>query len=173
MLALGIGYLTAASRIASYSETGMPHYGPWKSVEWLAPETDISDLPGKLYLRAMRALDQGLPVDKSEILTFEAAVDSSGDALLRSCSYLIAGPATSAAWWSLHTPLSDTLTSAVLNPKRHGTLPGQPFEIHHSGDVTDDAEPFTLVFRLYRLDEEALTAISAATLPSIERKGCV
>ena len=102
VLALGIGYLTARSQLASYAENGAPQYGPWKSVQWLAADTDARDFPGKLYLRANRALDQGLPEDNDEILTFEATVDSSGEILNRSCSYTLKGPGNDVAWWSLH-----------------------------------------------------------------------
>lgn len=172
VLALGIGYLTARSQLASYAENGAPQYGPWKSVQWLAGDTDARDFPGKLYLRANRALDQGLPEANDEILTFEATVDSSGETLNRSCSYTLKGPGNDVAWWSLHAAWSKSATGPATNPGRSGAFARKPFSFRIGAGTSGKPKPFSLVYRLYRPDAQTLTDISAATLPTITKELC-
>lgn len=172
VLALGIGYLTASSQLSRFAENGTPRYGPWKSVQWLAPETGVSDFPGKLYLSANRALDQGLPEDHREILTFEALSDSSGAALQRSCAYTVTGSGAPVAWWSLYANYSDRQQGPVHNPRRSGAFARQPFVVKIDAQSGDKSEPVGLVFRLYRPDAQFMTNISAAVLPVIEKELC-
>lgn len=172
VLALGIGYLTARSQLSNYAENGTPQYGPWKSVQWLATDTEARDFPGKLYLRANRALDQGLPEDNDQILTFEALTDSTGEALNRSCSYTVKGPGNSVAWWSLYTAWSKSATGPVLNPGRSGAFAREPFTFRIGAGTSGKAKPFSLVYRLYRPDVQTLANISAATLPAITKELC-
>lgn len=172
VLALGIGYLTARSQLSSYAENGSPQYGPWKSVQWLAPDTEARDFPGRLYLRAHRALDQGLPEDNDEFLTFEALTDNSGAALNRSCSYTVAGPGADVAWWSLYVAHSKSATGPVLNPGRSGAFARKPFAFKIGAGTSGKAKPFSLVYRLYRPDVQTRSDISAATLPAITKELC-
>lgn len=141
-------------------------------MQWLAPETGARNFVGRLYLRANRALDQGLPEDNTEILTFEALTDSSGDLLDRSCRYTVDGPGTKIAWWSLHVAHSGATSGPVINPRRSGAFAREPFTFKIGAGTSGKAEPLSLVYRLYRPDFKVLSDISATTLPTITKELC-
>lgn len=172
VLALGIGYLTAKVHLTSLTEEADPQYGAWQTVQWLADETSLGDIPARLYMRANRALDQGLPVDNSEILTFEARTDSAGEPLVRSCGYTISAPGIDVAWWSLYLDTPKGRIGPLLNPKRTGFLPDKSFSFKLGAGTSGEPDPFTLVYRLYRSDADVRGKTGADTLPTIVRETC-
>lgn len=160
------------NRLVDYAANRAPQYGSWTTVHWLEDEPSAAGLVDRLYIRANRALAQGLPVSNEEFLTFEARKDSSNEPLDRACTYGLVGPATKAAWWSAYASQAKMPEGALYSPAHLGILPKAPWSFELEALAQERSVSFKVVFRLYRPGAELIENMSAELLPTIIRKGC-
>jgi hypothetical protein len=175
--ALGLGSLAAVTFAirAPFEE----RFGPWRgtSIVGRVPEN-----PWQRVAVASRGL-VGLP--RSETLYLEASTDEEGRPFEPGCSYLFAGPALPARWWSL-TPY-DARWELIPNPdgvhsvgSHNAVLDGRGhFHLRMRADASGpaeiplDDEPGTwVVLRLYHPEPGVSETLAEIEWPRIERESC-
>lgn len=153
--------------------------GPWRT------SLDAGGPNAGLYTRASIAVTGLFALNRDEAIYFSAAETSEGEALLRRCAYVIAGPVPSAGWWSVTAYAADdflipnaagrfSFNMSELTPGSDGT-----FQIVASpGPRTGAWLPtgggtggFTLLLRLYNPAPEIVAHPETARLPAIRRDG--
>jgi hypothetical protein len=176
-LALGVGATLWVVR--SQPLVGALDIGPWRTHPLLgSAEVDP-------YARAMLAREPRLPLGLGEGLTFTAGRDSTGAPLDGACRYRLTGSTLPSRGWTLTVADRDghalagrdaaSLTDAMLLTGEDGriavdagaqTLAGAWLRL-------PAGERFTLVLRFYDTPVSGgVSALSAASLPAIERVSC-
>lgn len=110
-----IGAVTSGAWV-SYPELGTPDADP--------------------YARARYARDGALALGRAEGVTFSASEDSSGQRLMRSCTYRLSGPVPASRFWTIYAADQD---GRVLAP-----LAKRPASLHSLSLLRDVNGGFTL-----------------------------
>lgn len=153
--------------------------GPWTTAR------DIGTTTTDARTRAVVALRGLLALPTSEARYFTASVDSSGRALSGKCSYVVAGGAIEARWWSVtlynqggwlivNRWNKHSIGSAALPPESQSDwrLAISPDEQSGAWIPTASDGPFELTLRAYRPRGQLARDPARVTLPSITRGEC-
>jgi hypothetical protein len=182
ILALSIGGGAASvwyvlDRVPGFNRLVIP---PWAAYPLRGtPEADP-------YSKARFSRNAELPLGQAEGLAFAAAVDSSGAALRRECSYRIEGRVPAVRFWTLY-PSRDGVVPIDLPAGLRSGLhsqqvlrrPDDSFELEASGRprpgnwlVTGGRGPMVLVLTLYDAPAVNNPDTAQVELPQIYRTGC-
>ncbi len=159
-------------------------FGAVRADVWTAwPRT--GSLNADPYAMAMLARTGELPLGASEGLAFTAVTDSSGEALVGTCAYRIAGETPAARMWTL-TAYDDN-GQLMTNPLRRNGFHAREVLRDPGGDATiaigGEAAPgnwlpietpdrFRLVLRLYDTPISTGSQIGDLVMPDVIRIGC-
>ena len=178
-VALGLGFGLSWYALTDGRLLGAQQVGPW--VFWPragAPDPDP-------YSHAFLARTGALQLGQSEGVQYVAHLDSAGEPLDRRCTYRIAGPTPTAAFWTLTPetpegmPVATPEGPAAFNSTRLARgNDGAP--ILHLGPKlssgnwieTTGTGPMTIVLTLYDVAALGGTAGTPSGLPAITREAC-
>jgi hypothetical protein len=178
-LSLGLGLWSAWLAVRSPAPIDTISIGPWQA--W--PNAGTADADP--YSRARLARTGEIPLGSGEGLMLLAQADDSGERLVSSCRYRIAGQTPPARLWTLSledengrvVPEADGI--AALGSDVLLRSPDGSFEIAlapraEAGNwiSTAEAERFRVVIRLYDTAARTGTALTTLSMPRIVRLGC-
>ncbi|WP_159590354.1 DUF1214 domain-containing protein [Chelativorans xinjiangense] len=179
-IAVGGGAASVWMMLEEARPVGAVSAGPWTAFP------SVGTREADPYSRARFARQGGIPLGRSEGITFTAGRDSNGRSLRRECAYRIEGPMPTSRFWTLYAAGPE---GALLPPfkRRRAALHSQ-MVLRHSDNgfsivvsrhpvpsnwlaVTGDG-PMRLVLTLFDTPVASGARVEELSLPRITRTTC-